>query len=230
MPEFNQVPPDIARSSATSVTSATISGFSTVEHVRAAGDENCRICSELIPGEFYLINGQIGCYVCARQASEGSPLNTSAAYASGLRSGVICAVAGLVLCAAASILTGWTIGCFSLAIGCMVGNAVAVGSNGLGGRRFQNAAMVLTYASVSLASVPVILYSAIEGKYPIADWAMLLRRLALYAIGAPVFSFVGDPLGTIVGLVVLIVGIRAARHLTRYRSLSVVGPYSENPT
>jgi hypothetical protein len=229
MREFSQTTPNFAPSSATPVTSATISGFSSVEHVRAAGDEYCRICSELIPGDFYLINGQIGCYVCARQATEGPPLRTTAAYASGLRSGIICAVAGLVLCAVASILTGWTIGCFALAVGVMVGKGITVGSNGLGGPRFQSAAMILTYASVSLASIPVILFSTLQSKQPIGSLARLLERLAVYAIGAPIASFLTEPLGTIVGLVVLVVGLRAARQITRYRSLSVVGPYSETP-
>lgn len=230
MRKFSQTTPDFAASSATSVTSATIAGFSTFEHVRAAGEEVCRICSDPIPGEFYLINGQIGCYVCARQATEGPPLRTDAAYASGLSSGVICAIAGLIIVATASILTGWTVGCFSLAVGVLVGKGITIGSNGLGGRRFQSAAMILTYASVSLASVPVILYTALAGSHPIGNWVLLLRRLALFAIGAPIASLLRDPFGTAIGLAVLIVGLRTARQLTRYRSLSVVGPYSENPS
>ena len=65
------------------------------------------------------------------------------------------AILGLILYAAFGIITGWMIGYVSLAVGYIVGKAIRMGSGGIGGRRYQIAAVALTYAAVSMAAIPI---------------------------------------------------------------------------
>ena len=56
------------------------------------------------------------------------------------------------------------IGYVSLAVGWMVGTAMKRGSGGIGGRRYQITAALLTYAAVSMAAVPVWIHYAMEHR------------------------------------------------------------------
>jgi hypothetical protein len=71
--------------------------------------------------------------------------------------GIGAAVLGLALYSTVAIVTGWTIGYVALAVGWLVGKAMIKGSNGVSGRRYQIAAVVLTYAAISLSSIPIII-------------------------------------------------------------------------
>src|SRR4029077_1530386 len=54
-----------------------------------------------------------------------------------------------------ALATGWVVGYVSLAVGYLVGKAIILGSRGAGGRRYQVAAVLLTYMAVSLGAVPI---------------------------------------------------------------------------
>jgi hypothetical protein len=73
----------------------------------------------------------------------------------GLIFGIGGAILGLIIYAVFAIVTGLMIGYVSLAVGYIVGKAMKKGSGGAGGRRYQIAAVVLTYAAVSLAAIPI---------------------------------------------------------------------------
>jgi divalent metal cation (Fe/Co/Zn/Cd) transporter len=74
------------------------------------------------------------------------------------------AIAGLILYATFAIVTGIMIGYISLAVGWMVGKAMMKGSNGVGGRRYQIAAVLLTYAAVSMAAIPIWIHYAGQNR------------------------------------------------------------------
>jgi hypothetical protein len=61
----------------------------------------------------------------------------------------------MILYSAVGILTGLMIGYVALALGYVVAKAIKMGSGGMGGRRYQIAAALLTYAAVSIAAVPI---------------------------------------------------------------------------
>jgi hypothetical protein len=67
----------------------------------------------------------------------------------------VAAIIGMTLYALFEIVTGIAIGYLAIGVGYLVGKAMKRGSGGRGGRRYQIAAAVLTYAAVSLAAVPV---------------------------------------------------------------------------
>ena len=71
--------------------------------------------------------------------------------------GIVAAIIGLALYATFEITTGITIGYLSLAVGFLIGKGMMFASKGVGGRRYQIAAVLLTYCAVSLAAIPVAL-------------------------------------------------------------------------
>jgi hypothetical protein len=106
-------------------------------------------------GSYYRVNRSMACAACAEQVRQKIPKDNHAAFTRGLLFGVGGAIGGLILYAAVGIITGWMIGYVALAVGWIVGKAMMTGSGGIGGRRYQLAAVLLTYAAVSMAAVPI---------------------------------------------------------------------------
>jgi hypothetical protein len=111
-----------------------------------------------LSGAYFRINGLLACEKCTRQLQAQTPKDTHAAYVRGILFGVGGAIAGLILYSAFGIATGIRLGYIALAVGWLVGAAIKKGSNGIGGRRYQIAAVALTYAAVSLSAIPVGIY------------------------------------------------------------------------
>jgi hypothetical protein len=226
MPEFNQTPPEFGPPSATQISAATPPQFSTAEYAHVPGTERCRICSAFLTGEYYRVNGQMACGNCALQATQGQPSDSHAAFARGLLFGAGGAILGLLLYAGVEIATGWTIGYVALAVGWLVGTGISKGSNGIGGRRYQITSLVLTYAAISLAAVPEILYAISKRGHAVANWGVFLPRLLIIGIASPFMGFSRNPGSAAIGLFILFIGLRIAWRLTRPRPLAVDGPYS----
>jgi hypothetical protein len=129
--------------------------FGTAEYARKTGAETCQSCGVGISDQYFRINGAMACAICANQAQAKVPKDTHTAFVRGITFGIGGAVVGLIVYAAFGILTGLVIGYVALAVGWIVGKAIKKGSNGIGGIRYQIAAVILTYAAVSLAAVPM---------------------------------------------------------------------------
>jgi hypothetical protein len=121
----------------------------------AAAAERCKLCSQPLGATYYRVNGAVACQACADKAKGETPKDGHIAFTRGLIFGIGGAVVGLVLYAGFTIVTGLIIGYVSLAVGYIVGKAIKLGSKGAGGRRYQIAALILTYMAVSLAAVPI---------------------------------------------------------------------------
>lgn len=134
--------------------------FGTAEYIGKPGNDHCQFCHQPIAGNYYRINGAMACAGCAEKMRGVLAKDTHAAYMRALLYGVGAAVAGLILYATFAIATGIIIGYVSLAVGWMIGTAMMKGSNGIGGRRYQITAVLLTYAAVSMAAVPVWIHYA----------------------------------------------------------------------
>jgi hypothetical protein len=230
--------------------------FGTAEYVGPLENDRCQFCRQPIVGNYYRVNGAITCGGCAEISRDESAKDTHAAYTRALLYGFGAAVAGMILYAVFEIATGIIIGYISLAVGWMVGKAMMKGSNGVGGRRYQIAAVLLTYAAVSLAAVPVMVHYArnhqrqaqserqklqdeqgqLESESglpprphpqrPRINLTSLLGRLALFGLASPFLEVAGNPVGGLIGLVILFVGIRIAARITAARPAQVFGPFS----
>ncbi|HXE33597.1 MAG TPA: hypothetical protein VN087_06775 [Verrucomicrobiae bacterium] len=127
--------------------------FATAEY--AGSGDVCKSCNQAISGAYYRINGALACDRCTTQLQTQLPKDSHAAFVRALMFGIGAAVLGLIGYAAFSIITGIRIGYISLAVGWLIGKAMRTGSRGIGGRRYQIAAALFTYAAVSMAALPI---------------------------------------------------------------------------
>ena len=183
------------------------------------------------------------------------PADSHAGYMRGLLFGAGAAIVGMAGYAGFTILTGLYIGYVSLAVGWFVGKAIMLGSKGIGGRRYQIAAVILTYAAVSLAAIPIsISYQLKEKSHsesvqsqqqqsttdeansqpdqgqpkPKLSFGAAILQLLVIGLASP-FLELQDPFHGIIGLVILLVGIRIAWQITAgSRRVSIEGPYENS--
>ena len=171
------------------------------------------------------------------------PADSHAGYVRGMLFGVGAAIVGMAGYAGFTILTGLYIGYVSLAVGWLVGKAIMLGSKGIGGRRYQIAAVILTYAAVSLAAIPIAISYHLKAKSqsesvqpqqrssnnlppmpriaslsqtqpkPKPSFGAAILQLLVLGLASP-FLELQDPLHGIIGLVILMVGIRIAWQIT----------------
>jgi hypothetical protein len=127
--------------------------FATAEY--AGSGDGCKSCNQAITGTYYRINGSLACDRCTTQLQTQLPKDSHAAFVRALTFGIGAAILGLIGYAAFTIITGIMIGYISLAVGWLIGKAMRTGSSGVGGRRYQIAAALFTYAAVSMAAIPI---------------------------------------------------------------------------
>jgi predicted lipid-binding transport protein (Tim44 family) len=228
--------------------------FATAEYAHIPGTERCRFCGSLISGEYFRINSQMTCSTCAGQARDGQPADSHAAFMRGLLLGCGASLVGLIFYATFTIVTDFYIGFIALGVGWFVGKAITKGSNGMGGRRYQIAAVLLTYAAISVSAVPIAVASYMKDKKqadqnhatatsPASDSdasnpadkpaggeapkSLVSDLVGLLMLGlASPFLELQDPVHGLIGLVILFVGLRIAWQSTAARRLEVDGPYS----
>jgi hypothetical protein len=202
--------------------------FNTAEYPATPGADSCHYCQRTIGARYYRVNNRMACPACTEQAALAVPLESHAAFMRALLFGAGAAVAGLALYATIEITTGWIIGYVSLAVGWMVGKAMMAGSKGIGGRRYQIAAVLLTYAAVSMAIIPVILSPVFHsGTRMISVGA--LGQLAFIGLASP-FLALQNGIHGVIGLVILSVGIQIAWRITAGKpGTGIIGPFSTTP-
>jgi hypothetical protein len=140
--------------------------FGTAEYATGPGSNRCQFCQQPLSGSYYRVNAAMACAGCAEKMRREIATDKHAAYVRALTYGVGAAVAGLIGYALIAILLqGWVISYMSIGVGWIVGTAMMKGSNGVGGRRYQITAALLTYAAVSMAAIPIWIHFADERKH-----------------------------------------------------------------
>jgi hypothetical protein len=213
--------------------------FATAEYSAQAG-EPCKVCGQAISGVYYQVNGAKTCSKCAQRIKEQLPQDSHAAFAHGILFGVGGAILGVGIYVGFALATGLIAGLVSLAVGYIVGRAILMGSGGVGGRRYQVAAVLLTYIAVSLAAVPIALsqhtkqrsaqaqgqVSETADSSPKISVSKAVATLALIGLVSP-FLGLSNPMQGVIGLIILFVGIRIAWRMTAARQFSIRGPISD---
>jgi len=224
--------------------------FATAEYSRKSGETLCNSCQQRISGAYYLLNGAPACASCVERIREQMPRDSHKSFVRGVLFGVAGAILGLVIYVAFALATGWMVGYVSLAVGYIVGKAISLGSRGVGGRRYQVAAVLLTYVAVSLAAVPIAIsvhkqhrvvqqQPAQAGDQPPAQVnrsaaaaptrmspARAVGLLALLGLASPLLAL-AHPAQGLIGLIILLVGIQIAWKITAARQLNISGPIAE---
>lgn len=141
--------------------------FGTAEYGGKPRNNRCPVCQQPMAGTYYRVNTAMVCPSCVETLRGEMKMDTHAAYVRALAYGIGAAVAGLVGYALIAIaLQGWVISYMSIGVGWLVGAAMMKGSSGTGGRRYQIAAALLTYAAVSMAAIPIGIHFASERRRP----------------------------------------------------------------
>jgi predicted lipid-binding transport protein (Tim44 family) len=229
--------------------------FNTAEYAGQPAADSCHYCQRTIGVRYYRVNNLMACPACTEKAALPVPQN-HAAFTTALLCGAGAAIAGLALYATIEIFTGLISSLVSLAIAWMVGTAMMAGSKGIGGRRYQIAAMLLTYAAVSMAAIPVSYARSAQSRKaqeqlqkeealaangqselqrpparPTVSIGVLLFRLALLGLASPFLNliFARSPLA-LVSLAIIFIGMRYAWQITAgKKATEIIGPFSASP-
>jgi hypothetical protein len=223
--------------------------FEKAEYLGTSADR-CAFCKQPVGQMYYRINTAMACGSCADRAQREIPQDTHAAFSRAVLFGMGAAFIGFILYAVFGIMTGWMIGYVSLAVGYLLGKAMMKGSRGIGGRRYQVTAAILTYAAVSMSAIPIAISQFREDRKshqqvqqqqvapnaeqpetaprPKPSLGAALAYLAFLGLASP-FLELQDPLHGIIGLFILFIGVQIAWKITAGRpAISVEGPYENS--
>ena len=212
--------------------------FRTAEYTPKSSTLACAACRRAISGSYYKVKGAPVCAECTAKIRAQIPQDSHAAFVRAVIFGIGGAVLGFALYVGFALATGLIIGFVSLAVGFIVGKAMQMGSGGVGGRRYQVVAVLLTYLSVSMSAVPIAIeqnrHHQIQAQSAEAtvqprvhlNPGKAIGVLALIGIASPILEL-QDPVHGIIGLVILLVGIRFAWRFTADRTVNVSGPYTD---
>lgn len=195
--------------------------FATAEYASNRSNMTCAGCRQPISGSYFKIKGAPVCVGCTERIRAQVPQDSHGAFVRALLFGIAGALVGLALYVIFALATGLIIGWVSLAVGFIVGKAMRIGSGGVGGRRYQVVAVLLTYFAVSMSAVPI----AIEQAGHVAISGQAIAQLAMAGIASPILEL-RDPVHGLIGLIILFVGIRFAWRFTAAAALNVSGPYT----
>lgn len=128
-----------------------------------------------------------------------------------LIAGTIAAFLGSCAYAAFTIVTHIQIGFLGLFLGAFIAGAMMHQTGHIGGRRYQIAAAILTYFSISLSALPEYLFAIHKQGRDIATlsaraWALLSGL----AIASPFLELTANFASGAIGLFILFIAIRSA--------------------
>ena len=228
--------------------------FDRVEPINGAASA-CVPCGVPIAATYYAVNGHTVCPSCADQVTNNVQEPLRSDYLRAALYGAGAAFAGALVYFAIVALSGYEIGLIAVAVGWAVGKAVQRGSRGIGGRKLQIMAVVITYFSIVGSYVPLIIKSAIDnppgqkqvaasgrdagnGKQPATPpvsqptefsvSAMIVGVAILFAYTL-VLPFM-QGLSSIIGLFIIFIGLFEAWKLNKRVPIVVEGPLEAAPT
>lgn len=117
----------------------------------------CVLCSEPLRDRYFEVNGQITCPGCCERLRGPAEHGTrTSRVVRAVGAGVGAAILGSLLYWVILAVSGYEFGLIAVIVGIGVGKAVAWGSRGKGGWRYQALAMVLTYLAMVTAYAPMV--------------------------------------------------------------------------
>ena len=136
----------------------------TVYQPEAPAGDICSVCKTPVVRSYFRANSSIVCGRCADRLRREQPQDSHGAFVRAVLFGLVGFAIGLTVYATFMIITGISIGYLALAVGWIIGKAMMAGSKGIGGRRYQVTALLLTYSAVSMAIIPVAISMFIKKR------------------------------------------------------------------
>jgi hypothetical protein len=193
--------------------------FDRAEPVSSASTADCVACASPLAGRYYTINGHSVCPSCTEAHRMAVQEPSSQDYLRALLYGAGAALAGTAVYFAILAISGYEIGWIAVAVGWLVGKAVHKGSRGIGGRKLQVIAVVLTYLSIVGSYVPLILKGAMEN-------ARSLELLSLvFIFGYSLVLPFLQGFGSILSLFIICIGLYEAWKQNRRVPMTFEGPF-----
>jgi hypothetical protein len=213
-----------------------------MDNTEVQAQKSCAACKQLIEGPYFQVQQHVICPSCAakiqvgKQAKRPIPWVRLAIYGAGA------ALAGSILYAI-PLAMGFQIGIVALAVGWMVGKAIRTGGYGVGGRPQQILAVALTYFAISMSFFPAGIFIGVKHaaakknspaaapavpepvKPPISVGKAVAGLLILAAI-SPFLELGSSPVGGLISLFILFIGLQRAWALTAGHEILVTGPYT----
>jgi len=207
--------------------------------------QSCAACKQLIIGEHYQVRNQVICPQCAAKISAGQQSQKPVSLLRPVIYGAGAALAGCLLYAVV-LAMGVQIGIVALAVGWMVGKAIRHASYGTGGRKQQILAVALTYFAISTSFFPAAVFLAVKhgveaksaAKNQSAAQAPVqkvnpsftpgkaIAGLLVITIISPFLELRVSPVGGLISLFILFIGLQRAWAMTAKHEIMVTGPYS----
>jgi hypothetical protein len=207
----------------------------------------CAACKQPISADYFKVHTAVICSDCAakieagRQAPKKVPLFRAVIYGAGA------ALAGCILYAIV-LAMGVQIGIVALAVGWMVGKAIRKGAYGVGGRPQQILAVALTYFAISTSFLPAAFFvgmkkaasdvsaqkkqsqtgstPAVTPLKPTITVGAAVTGLVVLITISPFLELFQSPVGGLISLFILFIGLQRAWALTARHDILVTGPYS----
>jgi hypothetical protein len=209
--------------------------------------KTCAACKQLILGEHYQVQNHVICPQCAAKSQAGKQAQKPIPWVRLVIYGAGAALAGSILYAI-PLAMGFQIGIVALAVGWMVGKAIRNGGYGVGGRPQQILAVTLTYFAISTSFVPATLFITVkhvvakkaaaknpsaqpaaptEAKpaKPLSPGKAIVGLVVLVTI-SPFLELGSSPVGGLISLFIIFIGLQRAWALTAGHEILVTGPYS----
>lgn len=212
-----------------------------------SANRSCVACKQSIADEYYHAQGQVVCPLCAERIQSGQQKPPTTSLFRAALYGAGAALAGCAIYALVAIATGLEVGLIAILVGIMVGKSIRHASHGLGGRPQQILAVALTYFAITTSYIPVFIYHIAKDGKPAAQadksqgqtqvpqaetkskmspGTAILYLLAL-TMAAPFLGlFTGsNPIGNLISLFIIYIGLQRAWVLTGRPDIFVIGPY-----
>jgi hypothetical protein len=203
--------------------------------------QTCAACKQLIAGEHYQVNNHLICPQCAAKIQAGRQAQRPVPWVRLVIFGAGAALGGSLLYAI-PLAMGFQIGIVALLVGWMVGKAIRHASYGTGGRAQQVLAVALTYFAISASIVPALAFigvkqgaaaraaqkkpPVVEPPKPVPSPRSMTAGIALLVLISPFLQLKSSPVGGLISLFILFIGLQRAWVLTARHEIMVTGPYS----
>ena len=181
----------------------------------------CLACKSVIESSYFHLAGHVICPACAELVRGRQQRPPDALALRGVLFGLGAAAACSAAYAVITMVTGLELALISIAVGYLVGRAIRIGAGGLGARRLQIAAVVLTYLAITISYVPVIVRQL---NAPAAKILSALPSVMAIAIVSPLLSL-SDGVGGILGILIILFGLMQAWRQTARDARVLAGPY-----
>lgn len=178
----------------------------------------CALCKTPLSGSFYTYAGHPICTGCAAQRSELKQADEVPSQA--VLYGLGAAIAGTVVYAAVSMITGYQLSLISILVGYMVGRAIRTGAGGSGGLKLQILAVALTYLAVTTAPLLEVIFR-LHAVIQITS----IPRLIYIALISPFLELQASVGHGLLNVLIIFFGMSQAWRYTKGAPHTLQGPF-----